>query len=102
MLFSIMILLLSAFTPGTGIEDFIHMLESQDLTVEITSEENITEELKHNGAIKVSRKGQVRIFGLVFPFLPNNWIIKRDASISSTCGMFLLNKAHRYKDLKVF
>ncbi|KAM6050798.1 ATP-binding cassette sub-family A member 10 isoform 1-T1 [Chlamydotis macqueenii] len=43
---------------GTGIEDFIHSLESQDLTVEITSEENITEELKHNGAIKVSRKGQ--------------------------------------------
>ncbi|KAM9639816.1 ABC-type organic anion transporter ABCA8-like isoform 3-T3 [Morphnus guianensis] len=43
---------------GTGIEDFIHMLESQDLTVEIKSEENITEELKHNGAIKVSRKGQ--------------------------------------------
>ncbi|KAM9281114.1 ATP-binding cassette sub-family A member 10-like [Morus bassanus] len=43
---------------GAGIEDFIHMLESQDLTVEITSEENITEELKHNGAIKVSRKGQ--------------------------------------------
>ncbi|NXE05293.1 ABCAA protein, partial [Lophotis ruficrista] len=38
---------------GTGIEDFIHSLESQDLTVEITSEENITEELKHNGAIKV-------------------------------------------------
>ncbi|NXK81587.1 ABCAA protein, partial [Amazona guildingii] len=38
---------------GTAIEDFIHVLESQDLTVEITSEENITEELKHNGAIKV-------------------------------------------------
>ncbi|NXE27421.1 ABCAA protein, partial [Ardeotis kori] len=38
---------------GTGIEDFIHSLESQDLTVEITNEENITEELKHNGAIKV-------------------------------------------------
>ncbi|NXX52367.1 ABCAA protein, partial [Scopus umbretta] len=38
---------------GAGIEDFIHMLESQDLTMEITSEENITEELKHNGAIKV-------------------------------------------------
>ncbi|KAM6297369.1 ATP-binding cassette sub-family A member 10-like [Aegotheles albertisi] len=43
---------------GTGIEDFIHVLKSQDLTVEITSEENITEELKHNGAIQVSRKGQ--------------------------------------------
>ncbi|NXN71454.1 ABCAA protein, partial [Himantopus himantopus] len=43
---------------GAGIEDFIHTLESQDLTVEITSEENTTEELKHNGAIKVSRKGQ--------------------------------------------
>ncbi|XP_061233233.1 ATP-binding cassette sub-family A member 10-like [Neopsephotus bourkii] len=43
---------------GTAIEDFIHVLESQDLTVEITSEENITEELNHNGAIKVSRKGQ--------------------------------------------
>ncbi|NXF30460.1 ABCAA protein, partial [Nyctibius bracteatus] len=40
-------------TTGAGIEDFIHMLESQDLSVEITSEENITEELKHNGAIKV-------------------------------------------------
>ncbi|KAM6317252.1 ATP-binding cassette sub-family A member 10-like [Podargus strigoides] len=45
-------------STGSGIEDFIHTLESQDLTVEITSEENITEELKHNGAIKVSRKGQ--------------------------------------------
>ncbi|NWU57048.1 ABCAA protein, partial [Dromas ardeola] len=40
-------------TTGAGIEDFIHTLESQDLAVEITSEENITEELKHNGAIKV-------------------------------------------------
>ncbi|NXJ90180.1 ABCAA protein, partial [Corythaixoides concolor] len=39
---------------GTGIEDFIHTLESQDITVEITSEENITKELKHNGAIKVA------------------------------------------------
>ncbi|KAK0688984.1 ABCAA protein, partial [Pygoscelis papua] len=38
---------------GAGIEDFIHTLESQDLTVEIKSEGNITEELKHNGAIKV-------------------------------------------------
>ncbi|KFO87882.1 ATP-binding cassette sub-family A member 10, partial [Buceros rhinoceros silvestris] len=43
---------------GTGIEDFIHLLESQDLTVEITNEENTTEDLKHNGAIKVSRKGE--------------------------------------------
>ncbi|KFP90640.1 ATP-binding cassette sub-family A member 10, partial [Apaloderma vittatum] len=41
---------------GAGIEDFIHVLESQDLTVEIANEENITEDLKHNGAIKVSRK----------------------------------------------
>ncbi|NXI63370.1 ABCAA protein, partial [Anseranas semipalmata] len=40
-------------STGSGIEDFIHTLESQDLTVEITSKENITEELKHNGAIKV-------------------------------------------------
>ncbi|NXW04409.1 ABCAA protein, partial [Fregetta grallaria] len=38
---------------GAGIEDFIRTLESQDLTVEITSEENITEDLNHNGAIKV-------------------------------------------------
>ncbi|NXS08927.1 ABC8B protein, partial [Neodrepanis coruscans] len=37
---------------GTGIDDFVHLLQSQDLTVEITNEENITEELKHNGAIK--------------------------------------------------
>nr|XP_009482736.1 PREDICTED: ATP-binding cassette sub-family A member 10-like [Pelecanus crispus] len=64
---------------GADIEDFIHMLESQDLTVEITSEENITEELKHNGAIKVSRKGQSYRFTLLchveavncFPVLVN-------------------------------
>ncbi|XP_062362497.1 ATP-binding cassette sub-family A member 10-like [Cinclus cinclus] len=43
---------------GTVIDDFIHVLQSQDLTVEIAKEENITEELQHNGAIKVSRKGQ--------------------------------------------
>ncbi|XP_027592357.2 ATP-binding cassette sub-family A member 10-like [Pipra filicauda] len=43
---------------GTGIDSFIHVLQSQDLTVEITNEENITEELKHNGAIEVSREGQ--------------------------------------------
>ncbi|NWU12884.1 ABCA9 protein, partial [Cephalopterus ornatus] len=42
---------------GTGIDSFIHVLQSQDLTVEITSEDNITEELKHNGAIKVSCEG---------------------------------------------
>ncbi|NXN97469.1 ABCAA protein, partial [Rhinopomastus cyanomelas] len=44
---------------GTGIEDFIHTLESQDLTVEITNEENTTEDLKHNGAIKVARKALI-------------------------------------------
>ncbi|XP_005526894.1 PREDICTED: ATP-binding cassette sub-family A member 10 [Pseudopodoces humilis] len=43
---------------GTGIDNFIHVLQSQDLTVEIAKEENITEELQHNGAIKVSRQGQ--------------------------------------------
>ncbi|NXE87527.1 ABCAA protein, partial [Menura novaehollandiae] len=37
---------------GTNIDDFIQVLQSQDLTVEITSEENTTEELKHNGAIE--------------------------------------------------
>ncbi|XP_050175269.1 ABC-type organic anion transporter ABCA8-like [Myiozetetes cayanensis] len=43
---------------GTGIDSFIHVLQSQDLTVEITSEGNITEEMKHNGAIEVSLEGQ--------------------------------------------
>ncbi|NWV20453.1 ABCA9 protein, partial [Origma solitaria] len=37
---------------GTDIDDFIRVLQSQDLTVETAKEENITEELKHNGAIK--------------------------------------------------
>ncbi|NXE01436.1 ABCA9 protein, partial [Chaetorhynchus papuensis] len=37
---------------GTSIDDLIHVLQSQDLTVEIAKEENITEELQHNGAIK--------------------------------------------------
>ncbi|NXG29187.1 ABCAA protein, partial [Dromaius novaehollandiae] len=40
---------------GSGIEDFIHALESQDLTVEVKDGENITEELKHNGAITVKK-----------------------------------------------
>ncbi|NXI80967.1 ABCA9 protein, partial [Rhipidura dahli] len=47
---------------GTGIDDFIHVLQSQDLAVEIEKEENITEELQHNGAIKVSRKGVLTLF----------------------------------------
>ncbi|NXT66244.1 ABCAA protein, partial [Chaetops frenatus] len=36
---------------GTDIDDFIHVLQSQDLTVEMAKEENATEELQHNGAI---------------------------------------------------
>ncbi|XP_067164770.1 ATP-binding cassette sub-family A member 10-like [Apteryx mantelli] len=64
---------------GSGIEDFIHTLESQDLTVEIISAENITEELKHNGAITVSREGQNYRFSVLchmeaincFPVLVN-------------------------------
>ncbi|XP_063266237.1 ATP-binding cassette sub-family A member 10-like isoform X2 [Prinia subflava] len=64
---------------GTGIDDFIHVLQSQDLTVEIAKEENITEELQHNGAIEVSRKGQSYRFTLLchldavncFPVLVN-------------------------------
>ncbi|NWV95242.1 ABCAA protein, partial [Machaerirhynchus nigripectus] len=47
---------------GTGIDDFIHALQSQDLTVEIAKEENITEELQHNGAIEVTRKGVLTLF----------------------------------------
>ncbi|NXB50960.1 ABCA9 protein, partial [Leucopsar rothschildi] len=47
---------------GTDIDDFIHVLQSQDLTVEIAKEENITEELQHNGAIKVSREGVLTLF----------------------------------------
>ncbi|NXK69911.1 ABCA9 protein, partial [Sylvietta virens] len=37
---------------GTGIDDFIHVLQSQDLTVEIAQEDNITAALQHNGAIQ--------------------------------------------------
>ncbi|NWU77165.1 ABCAA protein, partial [Onychorhynchus coronatus] len=46
--------LLVCNNTGTGIDSFIHVLQSQDITVEITSEDNMTEELKHNGAIEVS------------------------------------------------
>uniref|UniRef100_A0A8C3R615 ABC transporter domain-containing protein n=1 Tax=Cyanoderma ruficeps TaxID=181631 RepID=A0A8C3R615_9PASS len=52
---------------GTGIDDFIHVLQSQDLTVEIAKEENITETLHQNGAIKVSRKGQSYRFTVLCP-----------------------------------
>ncbi|NXB06545.1 ABCA9 protein, partial [Cnemophilus loriae] len=64
---------------GTGIDDFIHGLQSQDLTVEIAKEENITEELQHNGALQVSREGQSYRFAVLchleavncFPVLVN-------------------------------
>lgn len=69
---SVIIPLFLVFTPGTGIDDFIHVLQSQDLSVEISKEENITQELQHNGAIKVSREGQVRIFLLSLQFPHNN------------------------------
>ncbi|NXS61328.1 ABCA9 protein, partial [Brachypteracias leptosomus] len=38
---------------GTSIEKFIHLLHSQDLKVEMAKGINITEDLHHNGAIKV-------------------------------------------------
>ncbi|NWV78424.1 ABCA6 protein, partial [Dasyornis broadbenti] len=47
---------------GTDIDNFIRVLQSQDITAEIATEENITEELKHNGAIKVSREGVFTLF----------------------------------------
>ncbi|XP_068066113.1 ATP-binding cassette sub-family A member 9-like isoform X2 [Anomalospiza imberbis] len=43
---------------GTDIDDFIHVVQSQDIEVEIAKEENITEELEHNGAIRLFREGQ--------------------------------------------
>ncbi|XP_031362237.2 ATP-binding cassette sub-family A member 10 [Lonchura striata] len=43
---------------GTDVDDFIHVLQSQDIAVEIAKEENITEELEHNGAIVLFREGQ--------------------------------------------
>ncbi|XP_027746188.1 ATP-binding cassette sub-family A member 10-like [Empidonax traillii] len=45
-------------STGTGIDSFIHVLQSQDLMVEITSEDSIAEEMKHNGAIAVYLKDQ--------------------------------------------
>ncbi|XP_038013248.1 ATP-binding cassette sub-family A member 10-like [Motacilla alba alba] len=42
---------------GTDIDDLIHLLQSQDITVEIAKEENITEELEHNGALRVFHDG---------------------------------------------
>ncbi|NXM13574.1 ABCA9 protein, partial [Ploceus nigricollis] len=47
---------------GTDIDNLIHVLQSQDLTVEIAKEENITEELEHNGALLVFRKGVLTLF----------------------------------------
>jgi len=96
LLLTIMISLLLAFASGSGIEDFIHALESQDLAVEITSKENITEELKYNGAIKVSREGQVRTFAPILSFLPNSALIKQGSSFS--CTEHVLDQAPTDKD----
>uniref|UniRef100_A0A8D0HCB8 ABC transporter domain-containing protein n=1 Tax=Sphenodon punctatus TaxID=8508 RepID=A0A8D0HCB8_SPHPU len=46
------------FLPGTGIENFIHGLESQNIMLEIATGKNITDQLQHNGAIKVSLEEQ--------------------------------------------
>ncbi|NWZ15711.1 ABCAA protein, partial [Agelaius phoeniceus] len=43
---------------GTDIDDLIHLLQSQDIAVEIAKEENITEELEHNGALRLFREDQ--------------------------------------------
>ncbi|KAL9833539.1 ABC-type organic anion transporter ABCA8-like [Geothlypis trichas] len=43
---------------GTDIDDLVHLLQSQDITVEIAQEENITEELEHNGALRLHREHQ--------------------------------------------
>ncbi|XP_064584411.1 ATP-binding cassette sub-family A member 9-like isoform X1 [Zonotrichia leucophrys gambelii] len=43
---------------GTNIDDLVHLLQSQDITVEIAKEENITEELEHNGALRLFREDQ--------------------------------------------
>ncbi|XP_053850721.1 ABC-type organic anion transporter ABCA8-like isoform X2 [Vidua macroura] len=43
---------------GTDIDDFIDVVQSQDIQVEIAKEENITEELEHNGALRLFREGQ--------------------------------------------
>nr|XP_030143243.3 ATP-binding cassette sub-family A member 10 [Taeniopygia guttata] len=43
---------------GTDIDDFIHVLQSQDIAVEMAKEENVTEELEHNGALLLFREGQ--------------------------------------------
>ncbi|NXP86192.1 ABCA9 protein, partial [Passerina amoena] len=48
---------------GTDIDDLIHLLQSQDITVEIAKEENITEELEHNGALRLWEKpGALTLF----------------------------------------
>ncbi|NWI16266.1 ABCAA protein, partial [Crypturellus soui] len=44
---------------GSHIEDFIRALRSQKIVPEIAVEENITSLPRYNGAIKVSREGQV-------------------------------------------
>ncbi|XP_059720198.1 ATP-binding cassette sub-family A member 9 isoform X2 [Haemorhous mexicanus] len=43
---------------GTDVDELIDLLQSQDITVEIATEENITEELEHNGGLRVFREGQ--------------------------------------------
>lgn len=69
---SVIIPLVLVFTPGTDIDDFIHVLQSQDIAVEIAKEENVTEELEHNGALLLFREGQVRIVLLSLQSPHNN------------------------------
>lgn len=64
--------------------------------MEIAQEENITEELEHNGALRLHREHQVRIFLLSLQSPHNNSIIKQSTSINSPCGMALLTM---YKNL---
>ncbi|NXS87224.1 ABCA9 protein, partial [Erpornis zantholeuca] len=44
---------------GSEIEDFIAALKTQNITPEITLEENITSLPNYNGAIKISLEGKV-------------------------------------------
>ncbi|XP_025052017.1 ATP-binding cassette sub-family A member 10 [Alligator sinensis] len=64
---------------GSSIENFVRAIEKQKIMLDVTTGKNITEELIHNGAIKVSREDQSYRFTIMchlevtncFPMLVN-------------------------------
>lgn len=54
------------FLSGASIDNFIHAVKSQNILVETATFINVSDQLIHNGAIKVAREKEVNLMLIFF------------------------------------